>query len=238
MKRWLLFCLVCLSPPALGANTTESAVPIGADPGRPGLVELARALLQQAADELPGTPRVRVSPLDPRLRLVPCAQAAEPFLPHGSRLLGSLTVGLRCPSAGWTVYTSARIDVALPVVVASRPLARGTMPNPADVHLVERELAMLPMGYLNSVEALAGRRLRRGVRSGTVITPAMLETIPLVQRGETVTLLYDAAGFEVRAEGTALEDAAAGDHLRVRSNSSQRVVHGRVGEGRLVQVLR
>lgn len=237
MKPWLLLLLVGFSSPAPTASVGDATPPLG--PGTSTeLLAPARELLLQAAKELPGTPRVRVAPLDPRLRLAPCPQPPEAFLPPGSRLLGSLTIGLRCPSAGWTVYTAARIDVALPVLVARRPLARGTMPERPDVHLVERELATLPSGYLTSIDALSGRRLRRGVRSGSVITPAMLEAIPVVQRGETVTLLYDAAGFEVRGEGTALEDAGIGEHLRVRSNSSRRVVHGRVGEGRLVRVLR
>ena len=201
-------------------------------------VEAARTFLQAAMADHPGEARVRVSPLDSRLRLEACPGGPEPFLAPGSRLLGSLTVGIRCPAAGWTVYTAARVDVAAPVLVAARPLLRGDSLGPGDLRLDRRELAALPGGYLTGSVEITGKRLRRGLRAGAVITPSMLESIPLVQRGETVTLLYDSGGFEVRAEGTALEDAGVGEHLRIRSHSSQRVVHGKVGAERVVTMLR
>jgi flagella basal body P-ring formation protein FlgA len=201
-------------------------------------LEAARSHLEQAVTGVPGEVRVRVAPLDPRLRLQPCTRPPEAFLPAASRLLGNLTVGLRCPDPSWTVYTTARIDAAASVLIAAKPLARGHHPAVSDVRPEHRELAGLHAGYLTSSEELHGKRLRRGVRAGAVVVPSMLESIPLVQRGETVTLRFDSELFRVLAEGTALEDAGRGEHLRIRSHSSNRIVHGQVGEDRVVTVLR
>ena len=48
----------------------------------------------------------------------------------------------------------------------------------------------------------------------------------LVKRGEQVTLIAITSGITVRMMGKALNDAIAGQQVRVRNNNSRRIVEG------------
>jgi flagella basal body P-ring formation protein FlgA len=54
-----------------------------------------------------------------------------------------------------------------------------------------------------------------------------VEAAPVVKRGEIVTVIAGAPGFEVRSTGTALADAREGDAVRVRHATSLRVIQAR-----------
>jgi flagella basal body P-ring formation protein FlgA len=69
-----------------------------------------------------------------------------------------------------------------------------------------------------------GMRLKRSLPMGAVLTPAYLESPMLVRRGDQVVIRADLPGMDVRASGTALGSAAAGERLRVRNESSGRIV--------------
>jgi flagella basal body P-ring formation protein FlgA len=58
----------------------------------------------------------------------------------------------------------------------------------------------------------------------------------VIQHGQEVTLVAAAGGFEVRARGRALADAASGARVKVQNLSSMKVVEGVVDGPDLVRV--
>jgi flagella basal body P-ring formation protein FlgA len=79
--------------------------------------------------------------------------------------------------------------------------------------------------------------LRRPLAAGAVLTPAMLTDVPLVTRGQQVTLEVGADTMNIRMAGEALDEAALGQRVRVRNLSSERVVEGVVRSAQVVEVL-
>jgi flagella basal body P-ring formation protein FlgA len=65
------------------------------------------------------------------------------------------------------------------------------------------------------------------VPADTPIPLDSVEAAPLVRRGEIVTVLAGAPGFEVRSSGIAMADAREGDAVRVRHSTSLRVIQAR-----------
>ena len=65
----------------------------------------------------------------------------------------------------------------------------------------------------------------------------MLTDVPLVTRGQQVTLEVGADTMNIRMAGEALDEAALGQRVRVRNLSSERVVEGVVRSAQVVEVL-
>lgn len=198
----------------------------------------ARFVLSQLPPDQPGRPGVEVGRLDPRLRLVACDQELEAFLPPGGRIIGGTTVGVRCPgSKPWSLYVPVKVAMHARILVAARPLARGTRLTPEDLQLEERDVAALTQGYLTAPQQAYGQVLKRSIPGGSPVVPAALEAPHAIRRGEKVTVVArGAGGVEVRMAGTALMDGAAGERIRVRNLSSERTVEGTVAGAGVVEV--
>lgn len=229
--QWLSLLLILVAgvpcqaaePPALESPTAIS--------------EAVSVYLMEQNASLEAAPRITVGHVDPRLRLARCGEALEVFTPPGQRTVGSTTVGVRCSSpSAWTLYVQANVALYQPVLIARRPLPRGTTLVAADVEVVEKDVARLTQGYLTEVRAIEGMVLKRSINSGMVLTPGMIQHPTSIRRGERVTILGAIGGIEVRMEGTALVDGAKGEVIRVRNLSSGREVEGVVVAPGIVQV--
>lgn len=188
---------------------------------------LREAALTQARVTVPDpSAEFSVGRLDPRLRLADCGQplAARTASDSGS----ALSIELRCDGAGWKLFVPVSVRLQVPVLVAARPLARGQAVGSADVRVQTRERAGLGPAWIGALDQLDGRVLSRAVAAGSVLTPAQFSAERLVRRGQAVVLVAARGGFQVRSQGKALADAAAGERVRVQSGSSKRVVEGEV----------
>jgi flagella basal body P-ring formation protein FlgA len=202
-----------------------------------GIKLAVESFVAAQAPTLHGERTIEVGRLDPRLRLSPCDGALSAFFPPGAQRGSNRTVGVSCPGPKpWTIYLSVRIRYFGTVLVAARALRRGTVLQASELALEERDLQTGPFGYLSDVQDALGKRVTRPVAAGAPISEAYLEAPPVVARGQQVLLVAETPYMRVRMTGIAMEDGAAGDRIRVRNKSSQRVVEGRVEPGGLVRV--
>ncbi len=184
------------------------------------------AAVEHARVASPATARLDGGRVDERLRLAACP--APLATRTASTSAAALSVEVRCDALGWKLFVPVGVSVQVPVLVASRALSRGDHVTAADVDTQMRERAGLGAAWYGSVDELEGRVLSRTVGAGSVLAPASFVPAHLVRRGQSVTLIGESKGFEVRAQGKALADAGAGDRVRVENQSSRRVVEGEV----------
>ncbi len=206
---------------------------------RDSIRDTAKRFARQQLDEEALRQVVKIKPgrLDPRLRLARCDQPLQAFFPSGARRMGNTTVGVRCNgSTPWTLYVPVTIEVYARVVVAAAPLAKGEILDGSKVRLAEYNLAKLPQGYFHQLSKVMGMRLRRNLRMGQPLVPAMVQAPRLVERGQRVILVAGGNGLDVRMPGEALSHGARGDRIRVRNLSSRRIVEGVVTDDGLVRV--
>lgn len=196
-----------------------------------------RFLTEQATAAHNGKVKVSIGRLDSRLRLKPCGQPLQAFMPNGARLNGNTSVGIRCQGpTEWKIYVSGSVDIFGNVVIASEPLLRRTAIAPDQLTVVEREISGLNYGFFESPDKLKGMLAKRAVPAGTVITPNMLTAPRLVNRGDRVTLLASSGRIEVQMRGEAMSDGTKGERIRVRTLNSKRVVEGWVVARGVVKV--
>jgi flagella basal body P-ring formation protein FlgA len=118
-------------------------------------------------------------------------------------------------------------------VTVDRPIERGVVLHASDLIVLRRPKA--EAGGLVVESAAVGLAARRQLHPGQVISTADLMKPEIVQRNDTVTLVYQAPGLLLTLRGTAEDAGAAGDTISVRNDQTKRVVQGVVsGPGRVV----
>lgn len=116
-------------------------------------------------------------------------------------------------------------------LVALRTLPAQTVVTEADVTLVEAQID----GALTAVAPALGLQVKTTVYAGRPLRPENLGAPALIDRNQSVTLVYAAGGLIILAEGRALARGAEGEVVRAMNLASKTTVSGRVdGQGRLV----
>jgi len=170
---------------------------------------------------------VSIDAPDERLQLPLCAESLQVFLPPGHRLLGATLVGVRCNTTrSWVMYVSTHIKLFRKVAMLGNAVARGARIEMRDIVFGEQDIGKLTTGYFVDAEQVLGKLAKRPLTPGLVLMPSQLTTPRWVARGDIVTLLIEAGGLQVRAQGEALADGGENDRVKARNVLSGKVVDG------------
>jgi flagella basal body P-ring formation protein FlgA len=130
---------------------------------------------------------------------------------------------------------SGRAAVTTDVVTVSHAIDRGAIIKVSDVVVERRPRATIGRNALNSADQVIGLAARTNLRAGAPLRSTDLMKPELVQRNETVTLVYQVPGITLTVRGKAADGGAEGDVISVLNEQSKRTVQGViVGPGRVV----
>lgn len=189
--------------------------------------------VRQQTSSLPGNVSFHVDEIDPRLALTAC-ERIEAFLPERSRMLGRVSVGVRCNAArGWKIYVPVQVSATLDLLVAAGRLPIGHVLRDRDLSSVTMEVTQ--MTGLTDRKQAVGKTLRYGIAAGQVLTEQMMRPAYSVTQGQIVQLVANGSGFSINSEGAALNNASEGQSVQVRVKSS-RVIGGVAGSNGVVEV--
>lgn len=221
--------LVAASLVAMSCGKAAIGTPIAQTPTLAAVRSAATEALRQKYSA-PGN-RVIVSstPLDPRLKLADCPLPLRATVPERAAPASVMTVPVQCPQhGGWIVRVRLHLQVFRSLLVTVRPLQRGDGIHRTDVRSEERDVTRLAYGYIDNLDQVTGRTLARPLAAASVLTPAALGGRRMVRAGDRVQLIAQLGGIEVRASGTALGGGDNGARLRVRNDSSGRIIDAMV----------
>ena len=134
------------------------------------------------------------------------------------------------------IWVTVALETPAHAVVTRRPLGRFTPLDEADVELREMDLAELPSDYVADVQSVVGKRTRRSLDAGTVLRPDLVESPPLVKRGDRVLIVVETQGLRVTAAGQVKQKGCLGESVPVVNLDSNKIVHARVVDSRTVKV--
>jgi len=181
--------------------------------------------------------KVDVRSLDARLRLPRCDQALSAFPAQPDRVLGAVSVGVRCAGGNpWTIYVRANVSAQKTVPVLARPLASRSRITAEDLKMVEMSADAALNGVVLDPDQIIGMELTRSLGVDSPVKVSQIRLPKLVKRGQHVTLLSGGGGLEVRMQGKAMADAAAGDLVKAVNLSSGQMVEGVVNPDGTVAV--
>jgi flagella basal body P-ring formation protein FlgA len=202
-----------------------------------GIRDAAESAVRGVIDPaLPGV-KLETVPLDPRLRLSGCPRKLDTFANAPRHSQSRVIARVSCASPAWTLNVPVEVRRTHTVLVLRRPFGRGESIAPADVVAQKRELPGLVSPFVARPEDLAGRLTRRPLPEGTAVTAEALSAALLIKRGQLVTLVAQSAGFEVRAPGRAMADAAANQRIRVQNLNSLKIIEGLADNDGTVRVV-
>lgn len=197
-------------------------------------ITAARWLEQQAMTAFPGSvAQASVGEVDARLRLPACAETRF-FLPANAQLWGRGSLGVRCDAPSpWTFYLGYQNRLSGPALVATRPIAARELPSGSDIEVRLIDYTQSPDLYPRIWPAEA--RVNRPVAAGQPILINWLALPTVIKAGVKVRLLVGTPAFTVSQEGTAMNSAAPGEMVRVKTPSG-RIVQGTARQDGTVEV--
>ena len=134
-----------------------------------------------------------------------------------------------------TIEMIVQVTMTRRVVAARRSINHGATIRPSDVHLVSTIVTRLDGKGLDDVAMAIGQRAKRFISIGAILEPALLEEVPLVKRGELVTIASAVGGVRVVTTAKAAGTGVLGDVVRIRSLNNKHVEYDAivVGPGRV-----
>jgi flagella basal body P-ring formation protein FlgA len=190
-------------------------------------------LEQRALTTFPGIrAQAKVGDIDARLRLPACPEPRF-FLPANAPLWGRGSLGVRCEAPAWSIYLSYQNRLSGPALVATRPLAARESPGATDLELRQIEYTQSPDLYPRALPADA--RVNRPIAAGQAVVIGSLTLSNVIQAGRKVRLQARTSGFTINQEGTALNTAAPGEMVRVKTPGG-RIVQGTANQDGTVEV--
>jgi len=182
--------------------------------------------------------RITVKRLDRRLKLKQCGHKLIGTLSPGSKPQGRTTVNIQCEDEKnpWRIYVSASVGVFKPVVVAKHAIHQGRAIERDDLILVEKNIASLHFGYLESTQKIIGLMAKRNIQPGKILTRRLVKAPKIVHKGQQVTILASNGQFSIRMLGKALMHGGIGQRIRVQNMRSKRIIEAVVTSPGYVKV--
>jgi len=114
------------------------------------------------------------------------------------------------------------------VLVTKESLAARTVLDEGQFALRQADTASLASGAIKDASALEGKRLRRALPAGAVVSLRDLQDIPAVQKGDRIAVFARVGRVLVKSVAVAQHDAFAGDVIDARLPASGERVQVRV----------
>ena len=164
---------------------------------------------------------INIQSPDPRIVLDDCATPR--ISQHGGQQLRSrILVKIEC-SNKLALHVPVDIAVYKPILVAAVAMPRQKLIVTDDLVLKEIDILNNRITLTDPQDA-TGKRLKRRVRAGTILTLAMLAEPTLVERGDGVVIFATKGSLVVKMPGIAIEDGTMNEQIKVKNQSSGRVV--------------
>jgi len=126
------------------------------------------------------------------------------------------------------VHVAGSAQEMVEVAQLARAYARDEIVSKDDVVVERIPRRMANLRFVVTPEKIIGLAARRNLRARVPLTATDFTPPMMVQRGEMVTIVYEAPGLTLTARGKALEAGAENDMINVLNSQSNRIVRARI----------
>lgn len=175
--------------------------------------------------------------IDSRIRFKQCSQALEASSSMKKQIAKSWTIGIRCyGETPWSIYIPVKARLTRKMLVSTTTILRNEMITEDKIELMEQEITRQNQKYFSEVSHVIGREARRTIRPGQVIKSSMLQEALLVHKKEIVMIYAKNKKIQISMKGTALKNGRHNEMIKVRNNSSKKIIDAVVIDRGIVAV--
>jgi len=122
------------------------------------------------------------------------------------------------------VTVSGRIERTVNLPVLSTNLRKGALIGKSDIDYIKVTARNINQDYILDPQDLIGMTPKRVILSGQPIKAVDIDAPLMVERGKSVTMIFEEGGLRLTALGKALQNGAEGDLIRVVNSNSNRTI--------------
>ncbi len=210
-----ILSLCCLTP-ALADKELQSH-----DSIRTAAIEYVRAQIPKDIK----IEEIKAGKLDSRIHFRECAEPLEARATMSRHISSHWTINIRCSTpVAWNIYIPVKTRLIQKILVSQTTITRGEIISSDKVKLVEREISNQNQKHFSNLKDIIGRQARRTIRPDRVINSSMLQQAYLVHKKEPVLIFAQNRRISISMKGTALKNGRYNDIIRVRNNSSKKII--------------
>jgi len=182
----------------------------------------AESFVQERTANIDGDVSISTAAPDKRIK-VPSCDHLETSLPSGNHLWGRTSVKVSCSSPRWALYVPVTVRVTGKALVATRSIGSGQVIADQDVEVQILDLTPYPIGVFTRPEQAIGKTTAANIPAGNPLRAEVLRAQFAVKQGQHVVVIAKGASFKVTSEGVAMNNAAVGQIVGVKTSSGQMV---------------
>ncbi len=126
------------------------------------------------------------------------------------------------------ITTSVKICIFKNVYVAKNNIVRHQLIRKDDIIIESREATKLIKKILSEKEQLYQCRAKRFITAGIIITKDMIESVPLINRGDIVTIVVQWQNVHASMLGKAMESGCLNEIIEVKNMSTKKRLKGEI----------
>jgi flagella basal body P-ring formation protein FlgA len=119
---------------------------------------------------------------------------------------------------------SSAFAATVRIVVPAHDIARGDTISEGDLSYATVDGAALMSGVPTKIEEVIGQQARRTLSAGQPFRGEDVRHPIVVNKGQTVTMQFEAPGVELTAMGRAMSEGGVGDTVTVQNPASFRMI--------------
>ena len=135
-----------------------------------------------------------------------------------------------------SVMVPVRVRTFERAVVARKVIKGGKIITPADVAVEKKETTTFGDDVVYSLNDAVGKRAKMTLKAGSILKERILEEIPLIERGERVTIIVIKGDVVVKVPGRAMQSGNKEDFIRVLNLNSNENLFAQVGGDKYVVI--
>ena len=130
----------------------------------------------------------------------------------------------------------AQIEIEADVVMSRNYIPKHKILKENDVQLVRKNITRLPQDVVSRLEEVLGKRTTISLNGQEILRRSMVESPPLVKKGDRVVLLIENDCFRITSLGEVKEEGRRGERVKLMNISSKKEVSGQVLDAHTVRV--
>lgn len=179
--------------------------------------------------------RITVLPIDSRIKFYRCPAEINYTLASERSFTRQFPVKVSCSQGvkPWKAYVQVIVSEMIEALVVTKNIAKGVRIEADMLKVALVDKYKVKSRSISTATSVLGGRAMRNIPRGYQIG---LRDVCLVCKGDEVSIIAKSGTMMIKTSGTAIENGAKGETIKVKNDSSNRVVKGVIGDLREIYV--